>query len=52
MQHTIHVGDTLQGLAQEHYGNANMWPKIYHANEQRLKNPDNMPPGERITIPD
>lgn len=51
-QYTIRVGDTLEGISVQHYGNPNLWKKIFNANVQRLQTPESLTPGERITIPD
>jgi nucleoid-associated protein YgaU len=49
--HTIHVGDTLQGLAIQHYGDAGQAHRIFLANQNQMKNPNGYYPGMRIIIP-
>ncbi|RKE02966.1 LysM peptidoglycan-binding domain-containing protein [Streptomyces sp. TLI_171] len=44
---TVHPGDTLSALAQEHLGNADRFVELYDANRDRLE-----PGGERLTDPD
>lgn len=51
-RHTVHVGETLQSLAQEYYGDPALWQKIFKANSQRLKTPEVLTPGEQVVIPD
>jgi nucleoid-associated protein YgaU len=50
--HTIQVGDTLPGLAAEHYGDPTQSHRIFLANQNRMKNPNGYYPGMRIVIPD
>lgn len=51
MQHTVRNGDSLQSIAKQHYGDECHWPRIWHANQQRMKTPTNLPTGEKLTIP-
>lgn len=44
-------GDTLRSLADECYGNADLWQRIWFANQQTLKNPENVIPGQILVIP-
>lgn len=44
-------GDSLQSLAEEFYGNANLWPKIYQANEDRIGRGGDLVPGQMLVIP-
>ena len=34
--HRSRPGDTLKSIAKEYYGNPDLWPEIYRANEDRL----------------
>lgn len=50
--YTVKSGDSLSKIAQQHYGNANAWTKIYNANKTTIgDNPDLIKPGQRLTIP-
>src|SRR5215831_15868632 len=49
--YVVQPGDTLSGLAQRFYGNDLMWPRIWHANMGQVSNPDEIYPGQRLTIP-
>lgn len=48
---TVERGDTLSGLAQEHLGAASRWPRIYRANNDRIKDPDLIDVGWKLAIP-
>jgi LysM repeat protein len=50
--YTVQPGDTLSAIAQQAYGNANQWQKIYNVNTQVIGNdPDRISPGEMLYIP-
>jgi nucleoid-associated protein YgaU len=49
--HIVQPQETLYGLAQRYYGNANQWRKIYYANRNRLTDPNDVPAGIRLIIP-
>ena len=49
--YTIQSGDTLSGIAKEHYGDANRWNALFEANREVIKDPDKIYPGQRIRIP-
>lgn len=49
--YTIKSGDTLSGIAKEHYGDANRWNDLFEANREVIKDPDKIYPGQRIRIP-
>lgn len=44
-------GDTLSGIAKRLYGNANLYPKIFEANQPMLSHPDKIYPGQVLRIP-
>lgn len=52
-QYTVQSGDTLSVIAARAYGDAQLWPRIWKANQTRLKsdNPETISPGEIIIIP-
>lgn len=50
--HTVVKGDTLSKLAKQYYGNANQWKRIYEANQDAIKNPDLIYPGQTLKIPE
>jgi len=49
--YTVNKGDTLSKIAKEFYGNANAYMKIFEANKGTLKDPDEIKPGQVLTIP-
>ena len=44
-------GDQLMALAFEHYGQTDLWPLLYHANADKLTNPDVLSEGTILNIP-
>ena len=50
-EHTVKAGDTLSKLAEQYYGSAAKWEKIYEANREAIKNPNYVFIGQKITIP-
>lgn len=50
--YTVVKDDWLSKLALRYYGNANLWPEIYAANQAVIgSNPDLIFPGQRFVIP-
>lgn len=49
---TVHDGDTLSAIAEDHLGRGSAWPKIYDANRDQIRNPDLIYPGEQLQMPD
>ena len=49
--HTVADGETLSLLAFKYYGSPNKWDKIFDANRDKLKNPDQVRPGMTLKIP-
>ena len=49
--HTVVRGDTLSGIAKQHYGNAMKYPVIFEANKPMLSDPDKIYPGQVLRIP-
>jgi nucleoid-associated protein YgaU len=47
----VEPGDTLSGIAQERLGNADLWPDIFHLNEELLDDPDRIFPGQVLVLP-
>lgn len=50
-RHTIHDGDSLEGLATRYLGDPSRASEILAANRQILKDPDLLPIGAEIVIP-
>ncbi|MFZ2087049.1 MAG: peptidoglycan-binding protein LysM [Desulfobaccales bacterium] len=49
--YTIKSGDTLSAIAKQFYGNGSLYPRIFEANREVIKNPDLIYPGQKIRIP-
>lgn len=50
--HTIKEGETLNKVALHYYGTKALWPYIVKHNPGVIKNPDNVPYGTKIKIPE
>ena len=51
-RYTVQPGDSLFEIAQQAYGDGNLWPKIYEVNKQTIGgNPNLLRPGEVLYIP-
>lgn len=44
-------GDCLWNIAKRFYGSGPLWPRIYDANRNQIKNPNLIYPGQRFVIP-
>ncbi len=49
--YVIKSGDTLSGIAAKFYGKGSLYPRIFAANREVIKNPDLIYPGQKIRIP-
>jgi len=47
----VKSGDTLSKISIQFYGNANDYMRIFEANRDVLKNPDQIKPGQELKIP-
>jgi nucleoid-associated protein YgaU len=51
-EYVVHPGDTLRSIAQQQYGDAEQWPKIYDANRDVIgSDPDALKAGTTLHIP-
>jgi nucleoid-associated protein YgaU len=51
-EYVIQPGDTLRSIAQDVYGDANQWPRIYDANRELIgDDPDTLQTDTRLRIP-
>ncbi|MGI8807918.1 MAG: LysM peptidoglycan-binding domain-containing protein [Acidimicrobiales bacterium] len=48
---TIVDGDTLSGIAQEAYGDASLYLRIFSANRNQLSDPNLIFPGQQLRVP-
>ena len=49
--HEVKSGETLSKIAQHYYGDASLYPKIFEANKDVLKDPDKIRVGQKLRIP-
>jgi hypothetical protein len=49
--YVIKEGDTLRSIAREQMGGERKFHALYKANQEVIKNPNNLPPGELLIIP-
>jgi nucleoid-associated protein YgaU len=50
--YTVEAGDTLWKIARQLYGDGSKYLKIFEANKDLLKDPDQIFPGQELVIPD
>jgi nucleoid-associated protein YgaU len=51
LQREIEAGDTLAAIAQQFYGDAALWPRIFEANRDQIFDPDLIFPGQTLRVP-
>ena len=49
--YVVKPGDSLSKIAKQSYGNGNDWNRIFEANKDILKDPNNIFPGQKLKIP-
>lgn len=49
--HEVKKGETLWKIAEQHYGDGNLYPKIFEANRDILKDPNRINVGQKLRIP-
>ncbi len=49
--HLVVKGDTLSKIAEQYYGDARLYPKIFEANRDLLSDPNKIKPGQKLRIP-
>jgi len=47
----VERGDTLAAIAERTLGDAALWPLLYRANRDRIKDPERVYPGQVLTVP-
>lgn len=50
--HEVQAGETLWSIAQVTIGDAGLWPVLYRANRDQIKDPSRVYPGQRLRIPE
>jgi nucleoid-associated protein YgaU len=49
--HVVQPGDTLWTISADALGDASLWPALYRANRDQIKDPDTLHPGQPLGIP-
>ena len=49
--YTVVSGDSLSKISKKVYGDANHWRRIFDANQDQIKDPDEIYPGQTLKIP-
>lgn len=49
--HTVVPGDTLSGIAQDAYGDASQYLRVFAANRNQLSDPNLIRPGQQLRVP-
>ena len=49
--HTVVAGDTLFGIAQNVYGDGNLWPRLFTANRDIISDPNLIRVGQVLRVP-
>jgi LysM repeat protein len=49
--HLVESGETLSSIAAVHFGNPHLWPALYRANRDQIKDPSQLYPGQTLSIP-
>jgi len=49
--YVVKKGDTLSKIAKEYYGDASLYPQIFEANRDVLKDPNKIQVGQKLRIP-
>jgi nucleoid-associated protein YgaU len=50
-QHTVAAGESLSVIAQQWYGDALLWDRIYEANRNQIIDPNLIFPGQVLRVP-
>lgn len=49
--HVVVKGETLSKIAEQYYGDMMLYPKIFEANRDILKDPNKIKIGQKLRIP-
>jgi nucleoid-associated protein YgaU len=49
--HEVAKGESLSKIAERYYGDGSLYPKIFEANKDVLKDPNKIRVGQRLRIP-
>jgi peptidoglycan hydrolase-like protein with peptidoglycan-binding domain len=49
--YVVQRGDTLSGIAEQHFGEADRWPDVFELNRAVIADPDKIFPGQVLAMP-
>ena len=49
--HEVKAGETLWKIAEKYYGDGSLYPRIFEANKDVLKDPNLIKVGQKLRIP-
>jgi nucleoid-associated protein YgaU len=49
--HEVKSGETLSKIAKQYYGDPSLYPKIFEANRDTIKDPNLIRVGQKLRIP-
>ncbi len=52
MTHVVQRGETLSSIAEVYLGNPHLWPALYRANRDQIRDPGHLYPGQTLSIPE
>ncbi len=50
--HVVQPGESLATIAEQQLGDRALWPLLYKANRDRIKDPARIYPGQELSIPE
>ncbi len=50
--HVVRPGESLATIAEQQLGDRALWPVLYKANRDRIKDPARIYPGQELSIPE
>lgn len=50
--HHVQRGETLSSIAAIYLGNPHLWPAVYRANRDQIRDPSRLYPGQTLSIPE
>ena len=50
--HVVRAGESLSTIARSELGDLALWPVLYRANRDRIKDPTRIYPGQELAIPE
>jgi len=50
-KYVVKENDSLWKIAEKEYGDGHQWRRLYEFNRERIRDPQNLRPGQEIEIP-